>query len=92
MAEPLGRIACNPLQPLFPPSLIGDISFSPTRFGDPSEVNCLPFGAFLLNGWSIFRCKSWLALERCRVDSFPVREREYICCFASIYCHPTISY
>jgi hypothetical protein len=92
MAEPSGQIACNPLQPLFPPSLIGDISFSPTCFGEPSEANRLSFGAFLLDYWSIFRCKPWLAFERCRVDSFPVREREYICCFASIYRHLGISY
>jgi hypothetical protein len=65
MAEPLGRIACNPLQPLFPPSLIGDISFSPTRFGEPFEANRLPFGAFLLDCRSIFRCKPWLAFRRC---------------------------
>jgi hypothetical protein len=48
MAELTGRFACKPLQPQCLTSLIGDISFTPTRFGDGFEGNPSSSGLVLL--------------------------------------------
>ena len=48
MAELTGRFACKPLQPQCLTSLIGDISFTPTRFGEGIEGNSTSSSLVLL--------------------------------------------
>jgi len=51
------------LQPPFPPSSIGDISFTRTRFFDPFPGKQCNFDAFLLIRAPVFRCKQWLGIK-----------------------------
>jgi hypothetical protein len=83
MAEHSDRIACNPLQPSFPQSLIGDISFSPTHFRDGNPRDLLRFGDILLIRGSLFRCTAWLGHWNFFSDYFRTVYLPGNCCCAA---------
>ncbi len=92
MAEHSDRIACNPLQPSFPQSLIGDISFSPTHFHEGNPRDRLHLGDILLIRGSLFRCTAWLGHWTFFSDYFrTVSLLRNCCCAAPFFCFGSIS-
>ena len=91
MAEHSDRIACNPLQPSFPQSLIGDISFSPTHFREGNPRDRLDFGDILLIRGSLFRCTAWLGKRISFSDYFRSVSALRNCCCAALILRPWIN-